>query len=444
MRAKTFVFVVMLALAAGGASIDSPAFRAADLFRETKVWKVAFTVDQSQWKVMAPKYATPRSKAPHNDSGVEFDWARAALSIDGRKFNDIAVRYKGNHTFRVGSGIGKVSLKIDLNKYVKGQKLAGLGKLNFNNNVDDPGWMNEVLAFRFFRDAGVPAPRTSYAKIDFSITGASQHQYWGLYSVVEDVDSNFTADRFKVKGGLLLKPVTSTLFRYLGDDWSHYADYDPKNEPTEAQKKRLIEFCRFVTSAPDQEFAARLGDYVDLDEFARFMAVVASLADLDSILDYGKNFYVWLSPITQRFSFIPWDEDHTFGIYPGRIQRTLSITHPWLNGNRFLDRVFAVPSFRASFMAKIAEYRKTILRPERIIAQVDEIAPAIRAAIEEESKDKAAHFDRLISDTVGGGTPATETLKAFIIARAKSVGDQLDGKAAGDLPGVAPFRLPVR
>jgi hypothetical protein len=122
----------------------------------------------------------------------------------------------------------------------------------------------------------------------------------------------------------------------------------------------------------------------------------------------------------------------------------LSITHPWLNGNRFLDRVFAVPSFRALYLAKIAEYRKTILRPERIIAQVDEIAPAIRAAIQEESKDKAAHFDRLVSARLGGGTPATETLKAFIIARAKSVADQLDGKAAGDLPGVAPFRLPVR
>ena len=220
-----------------------------------------------------------------------------------------------------------------MNKYVKWQKLATLTKLNFHNNVDDPGWMNEVLAYRLFRDAGVPAPRTSYARLYVTITGASEYQYWGLYSIVEDVDSNFTQDRFGSKDGALLKPVTPSLFRYMGDDWA-YPSYDPKEDLSDAQRKRVIDFCKLVSNAPDDQFAAQVGDYLDLDAFARYLSVTVGLADLDSILDMGKNFYVWLSPKTQKFYFVPWDQDHSFGIYPGRVQRTLSITSPAVPGAR--------------------------------------------------------------------------------------------------------------
>ena len=55
-------------------------------------------------------------------------------------------------------------MKIDLNEYVKGQKLAGITKLNLHSNVTDASWMNEVLSHRLYRDAGVPAPRTAYAR----------------------------------------------------------------------------------------------------------------------------------------------------------------------------------------------------------------------------------------------------------------------------------------
>ena len=155
------------------------------------------------------------------------------FTIDGKTFDDIAVRYKGNQTFRVGRQTGKISLKIDLNKYVKGQKLAGLTKLNFDNNINDPTWMREVLAFRFFRDAGVPAPRTSYARIYITVNGTVTHWYRGLFSVMEDVDENFIADRFGVKKqGMLLKPmmtpVVTQIFQSLGTDWTAYEkQYNP-------------------------------------------------------------------------------------------------------------------------------------------------------------------------------------------------------------------------
>jgi len=456
----TYRFAVALTLGSlmaglvAGADIGSKDFKAGDLFNITKVWTVDFVFTPEQWKGIAPKYAgfnggfsagASRLQGPEGGrnglsaaGGIEFEWTHGNFAIDGQKFSDIAVRYKGNGTFRQGQNSGKISLKIDLNKYVKGQKLAKLDKLNFANNITDAGWMNEELAYRLFRDAGVPAPRTSYARVYVTVTGDAAREYWGLYSIVEDVDDSFALDRFGTKSGLLLKPVTNNLFHDLGDDWAKYNQtYDPKEEMTAAQTKRVIDFCKFVTNASDEQFAAELGDYVDLDEFARFMAVTVWLTDLDSILDNGQNFYVYLNPETQKFSFIAWDQDHSFGQF-GRggsnsARRNFTIFHPWSGNNPFLERVFGVPAFQALYMAKLAEFRKTIFQPERIVDQVNQIAPVIRPAIAQESDAKAKWFDTVVSDDAADSY--NETVKGFVKARAQSVDDQLDGKSQGNTLG---------
>jgi hypothetical protein len=99
--------------------------------------------------------------------GVEFDYVHASLQIGDWTFADVAARFKGNGSYlRATRGGGdKISIKVDLNKYVKGQKLAGLTTINFQNNITDVGWMNEVLAYRLYRDAGALAPRTTYAQV---------------------------------------------------------------------------------------------------------------------------------------------------------------------------------------------------------------------------------------------------------------------------------------
>ena len=62
-----------------------------------------------------------------------------------------------------------------------------------------------------------------------------------------------------------------------------------------------------------QEFAAKIGDYVDLDNFARYFAVLVWLANHDSLLQNGQNFYTYLHPDTNRMHFIAWDQDFSFG-----------------------------------------------------------------------------------------------------------------------------------
>ena len=97
------------------------------------------------------------------------------------------MRYKGNGTFLSSRESLKRSLKLDLNQFVKGQKLAGMSQLNLHNSVRDPSGMNEAIAYRLFRDGGVPAPRTAYAKVYVTVPGKHDRHYFGLYNLVEDV-----------------------------------------------------------------------------------------------------------------------------------------------------------------------------------------------------------------------------------------------------------------
>lgn len=194
----------------------------------------------------------------------------------------------------------------------------------------------------------------------------------------------------KSKDGAIFKPVTPDLFGDMGNDWATYKQsYDPKSDLLKAQSDRVMDFARLVSHADDKEFAARVGEFLDLDEFSRYMAVTVWLSTLDSILAMGQNFYVYLDPKTNKFQLLPWDLDHSFGHFVlggGEEEREeLSIRHPWKGENRFLERVFKVEAFKKLYLARFTEFNKTIFLPQRFYKQVDEFAAAIRPAVKAES-----------------------------------------------------------
>jgi len=425
--------------------------------------------------------------------GIEFKWVQGDVEFEGHSIGKVGVRYKGNGTFLESRPTLKRSLKIDFNRFVKGQKLAGVTSLNLHNNVADPSWMNDVLSYQLFRDAGVPAPRTSYARVYVTVPGKFDRQYLGLYELVEDVDKHFLEENLGTKDGALLKPSTPRPFTFMGDDWRAYEQpYEPKDDLTPAQRTRILDFCRLVSGASDAQFAATVGDYLDLEKFARFMAVTVWLTDLDSILAVGQNYYVYLNPRTDKLEFIPWDKDHSFGQFPpvgGQDDREqLSIHRPWMGENPFLERVFKVPAFKTLYLARLTEFGRTLFLPERFAKQVDALAPVLRPAIEQESREKRARFEQTISGEVippafpppgaprpggapGGGPNAgrpgpggpgfggpggpppgffqpTKPIKPFVKVRAQSVLAQLSGKSAGRtllrplFPGPGDFMAP--
>lgn len=420
-----------------------------------------------------------------------FAYVQADLDFEDWRFRDVSVRYKGNNTYMSSRNSLKRPLKVDLNRGFNGRRLGGVTTLNLHNNINDPGGMNEPLSYRLFRDTGVPAGRTAYARLYFTVPGKYTNQYAGVYSIVENVDRDFMRSRFGTGRGTLFKPTGRQVFEDLGDRWSAYQrTYAARTPVLDHEANRVIAFSKLVSHASDAEFAARLEEFLDLDEFARFMAVTVWLSNMDSLLGMGQNFYVYLHPKTQQFLFLPWDFDHSFGQFPmagspDELER-LSILKPWSGQVRFLERVFKVERFQRLYLARLKEFSGTLFRPARIQQQVDELAAVLRPGVSEESAQLLARFDEVVAGNAvvpggfggpppggtrtaslspsqrgahnttrrnrnaaespfggpGSGAPpfgrppggfgaAMKPIKSFVVARAKSVNEQLAGKSAG-------------
>jgi hypothetical protein len=108
------------------------------------------------------------------------DWVRAEFRYAGTTLGDVGVRWKGNRS-RQGLD-GKPSWKIRFDKFVPKQRFLGQRELVLNNLVEDPTAVREALAYRLYRDAGVPAPRTGWAQL--VVDGANL----GLYLNLEAID----------------------------------------------------------------------------------------------------------------------------------------------------------------------------------------------------------------------------------------------------------------
>jgi spore coat protein H len=206
----------------------------------------------------------------------------------------------------------------------------------------------------------------------------------------------------------------------------------------------VIDLARLTTHASEADFAARIGEFLDLDAFARFLACETILANFDGILNTGQNYLIYLDPRTDRFGFIPWDLDHSWGEFPFAAtadeRERASIWHPWLGENRFLERLMGVPTFRDRYRAEMERLLSTQFVPERLSRRLDELAAVVRPFIAEESAHRLTQFELAVSDRVTGGPrdgnpfdanrPVFQ-LKRFFHARAASVREQLDGRSEG-------------
>lgn len=440
--------------------LDASALRTpSDLYRTTNIWHAHLSFTREQWKALEFKRIGPM---PHFDRpeglmfvrnpqarrsgvagvlGFEFDWTHADFELGGVTFTNVAARVKGNvRSFYEPTR----AYKVDLNKFAPGQKLGGLDELTFNSLVWDYSCLGEALGFEFFRDAGVPAPRTAYAWLSASVTTQWEQKPLGLYVMVEPVDNEFAAERFGSKATPVFKPVTYKLLEHLGDEWSAYAPiYDLKTKATPEQERRVIDFARLVSCATDAEFAERVGDFLDLDEFARFLAGQVLLPCYDGILSDGQNFYMYLDPRSDKFGFIPWDLDSAWGriwIASKAEQERASIWHPWMGENRFLERVMAVEEFRRIYRSHLEDFVARLYVPDRLHRRIDEIAAVIRDPIAAQSALRLDKFEQAVGwkpvHPSPGERPNTfnrpaHELKGFIDQRAASVRRQLDGKSKG-------------
>ncbi len=391
-----------------------------------------------------PKKVEEKKKAAdvHKSAGAfgtDFPWSKADLSANGQAFPNVGVRYKGNFTYVASAQMLRRSFKIDLDHFDETARLHGHKKINLSNGVTDAARTRETMAFALYRGAGVPAPRTAYAVVTITVPGKHDKELVGLYTMIEQVDKAFLKSHFKDGKGMLLKPENlQGGLQHFGADWKKYDEiYRPKNEPTKEQQARLIAFTKLIHQANDAQFAKEIASYLDLDAFLRFTAATALMANLDSYLGFGHNFYLYLRPDTNQFAFLPWDVDLSMGMWPvggtPDQQVNLSLDHPHIGQNKLIDRLQAQKDVKTKYHAILKDLSKTCFAQENLAKELDAIEKAIVAPLEREKKATAARRESA-QGPFAGIVQKGQPLSVFLAKRSESVVAQLAGERKGYVP----------
>lgn len=436
---------------------------AEELFAVTNVWDVHLRFTSNQWMALGPERVRPVQRIVEPDGtivlrnpnalrnglagvlGIDLPWSACDMVFGDVTFSNVAVRFKGNGTFVSSQQGYKRPFKVNLGKGANGRALGGRRVLNFHNLVADSSFLSDALGYEFFREAGVPAPRTAFSRLRLTLEGAFEGRLLGLYILVENPDEEWAREWFRLDGVALFKPVTNELFKHLGDDWSAYAGvYDPKTRLAEWHHRRVIELAELVTFADHSAFAERVDDFIDLDEFARFLACEVMIANYDGILNTGQNYLLYLDPVGGRFGFVPWDLDHSWGEFPmiGTVDQRarMNVWRPWIGENRFLERMLTVSRVRQRYRQELERLQSGFFVPDKLAHRMDALAEVVRPFVGEESGDRLERFERALGGTKSkpnndGKTKKppqpVHSYKKFFSDRARSVAAQLKGDDCG-------------
>lgn len=325
--------VVALAIAGctqAGATTDESGNSAAatsssSFFTTDQIHQIDVQMDDADYQAMLDAYAATGDK----------EWVSVTVVIDGETYENAGLRLKGNSSLRQAlagtrgiqlsedelaeeedDGDGSVDANdpatmpwlIRLDKYVDGQE--HLGRHDFvvrSNNTES--YLNEAVAVALLEEAGLPTHRVAFTA--FSVNGDGQ--VLRLVSEVQD-DQSWNDEWFQE--GSTWKADSEGDWDYHGEDGAEYESIW-KQRTGDADMTPIVEFMDFINNSTDQEFEDSLGDKLDLDQFATYLAVEDLIGNWDTISGPGNNGYLHYDPETGLMTVVAWDHDQSFGAMGG-------------------------------------------------------------------------------------------------------------------------------
>ncbi|GAA1611440.1 CotH kinase family protein [Actinoplanes couchii] len=318
-----------------------------DLFDTSKAHRIVITFRDEDYQRLLDAFWDENEK----------EYLEADLTLDGTSLPSVGIRLKGNSTLqsltrngesrqtgrgggRQGGGMpgggfpggdqqgggfpgggmmgggGRTELKaeepenlpwlIRFDEFVDGRRYQGHREISVQVGGMGGGAtvLNEAVSLDVLAAAGEPAQAYSYTSFTVNDRPTTARL------IVEHPDENFADDLGD--NGVLYKSLSTSQFTDQGDDQTEYADdFKQINKKGSQDLQPVIDLIRWVNTADDAEFAAHLGDHIDVESFARYVATQNLLINFDDMAGPGRNYYLWYDLTTRKFSVVGWDYNLT-------------------------------------------------------------------------------------------------------------------------------------
>lgn len=305
------------------------------------------------------------------------------VTIDGINYTNSGVRFKGNSSYNNPSQ--KKPFKIDLEEYVDGQTHDGLKQLSLNNAFKDPSFLREKLALDFMRKHQIHAPRATFARLYLNGT------YWGLYSVIEDVGKTFLSQHYGNNDGNLFKGDPQGRLTWMGSDpASYYNSYELKTNEDLNDWSDLIALIDALNNSSDLDLIDALGSRLNFDAWYDYWVVHHLFVNLDSYIGSAHNYYIYHNEFSDKFEFIAWDENESFGNFTMGLTTTqlLNLSHTYIpqpaNQRPLMKRILENETLKQAYINRYCELLAHFT-PEAFESRIDSLANLIRPYVYEDN-----------------------------------------------------------
>jgi len=233
----------------------------------------------------------------------------ATLTVDGKKYPNVGVHFRGMSSYGGVPMGAKRSLNLSIDMADPKQRVHGYKTLNLLNAHEDPSFLCTALYSHVARQY-IPAPKANVMKV--VVNGES----WGIYSNVQQFDKVFLEENFKTSKGTRWKvsgsPGGGGGLDYIGDDIANYKRrYEIKSGDDEKAWKALILLCKTLSETPPDKLEAALAPMIDLDGLLWFLALDIALINCDGYWIRASDFSIYLDE-KNKFHIIPHDMNEAF------------------------------------------------------------------------------------------------------------------------------------
>lgn len=283
-------------------------------------------------------------------------YVEGEMIVGGKTSKGVALKLKGaSGSFQPIDQ--KPAWTVNLDKFKGADRFQGLTKFHLNNAKEDPSFLHQVLCGEMARAAGVPAVRCTHALVKLN------DRDLGLYVLTESYTKDFLAQYFKDAGGDLYES-------------GFIKDIDEELTKDEGDKKDFRAIEQLLAASREENDVLRwkkLGEILDRDRFASFLAIEALLGVGDGY-DFGKNNYrIYHDPLTKLLSFIPHGMDEPLAEADFPIQR---------EPGSIVGRAFVgCPEGRALYRERVATIYEKVFAKRDWQARAAEVSAKVLAAV---------------------------------------------------------------
>ncbi|REG87323.1 CotH kinase family protein [Winogradskyella sediminis] len=406
-----------------------------EVFEDNTVKRIDIVIESSRWESMLDDmtdlYGTFGSgNGSFSDDDEDPIFMPAEVFYKDIEWYRVGVRFKGNSSLASSwaSGILKLSLKLDFDEFeddypqIDNQRFYGFKKLSLKNNYNDKSQLREKVAGDVFRNAGLVGSHTAFYTV--YIDHGDGPIYFGLYTMVEEVDDTVIDTQFSDNDGNLYKPDgDAASFAYGTYDEDEFVKKTNEDDADFSDVESLYTYLNANTRTTDPAtWRANLESVLDTDVFLKYLATNTVIQNWDTYGRMTHNYYLYNDEDTNKLNWIPWDNNEA--LQTGNMGGALALDFSGLNSAEWplIGYLYADDVYKAQYNSYVQEVIDGAFNVNTIQAQyaayADLIEPYVTAEIDGYSfLNSSSEFQS-----------AVNTLNAHAGSRATAVNSYLNGQ----------------